>query len=189
MIRYAPQLRVLPPRVALFHWRARIAAIRTGDQFSLASATRADDLAVLLKLARGRRHLVELGTATGWTALSLVLDDPLRDVITYDPIERPERERYLNLVGPRDRERVRFVQAPGEAGPADRQPIDLLYVDSDHSRETTLREYEAWRPVLQPGAIVAFDDYSHPHYPGVRDAVQELGLSGEQRGTLFVHRV
>jgi predicted O-methyltransferase YrrM len=189
LIRYAPQLRVLPPRVALFHLRARIVALRAGDEFSLASATRAADVAVLLKLAEGRRRVAELGTATAWTALSLVLDDPRRTVITYDPIDRPERERYLRLVSRDDRERVTFVAAPGSDGPRDAEPVDLLYIDSTHERDGTIQELEAWRPVLGRGAVVVLDDYAHPGFPGVKEAVQELGLAGEQRGTMFVHRI
>ena len=189
LIRYTPQVRVLPARVALFHWRARIAALRADDQFSLASATRPADMAVLLELADGRRHVVELGTGTGWTALSLLLTDPERSVVTYDPIERPERELYLRLAGASARRRVTFVAGPGSDGPADGRGVELLYIDSEHEREATIREFEAWRPVLHPGAIVVFDDYGNPDYPGVREAVRELGLAGEERGTLFVYRV
>jgi predicted O-methyltransferase YrrM len=189
LVRHAPQLRVLPARVALFHLRARIAALRAGDEFSLASATRAADVAILLKLAKGRHRVVELGTATAWTALSLALDDPNRTVITYDPIDRPERDRYLRLVSHRDRERVIFVSAPGATGPRDAEPVDLLYIDSTHDREATIHELEAWRSVLGHDAIVVLDDYAHPGFPGVREEVQQLGLAGEQRGTMFVNRV
>jgi hypothetical protein len=43
--------------------------------------------------------------------------------------------------------------------------------------------------VLAPGATVAFDDYANPDYPGVREAIAELGLTGGSRGSLFVHAV
>ena len=36
---------------------------------------------------------------------------------------------------------------------------------------------------------MVFDDYGNTDYPGVRDAVRELGLAGEERGSLFVYRV
>jgi predicted O-methyltransferase YrrM len=170
--------------------RARIAAVRADDQFSLMSATRPADMAVLLELARDRQNVVELGTGTGWTALSLALADPGRSVVTYDPIDRPERELYSRLAGARARRQVNFVHAPGADGPRDDDvAIELLYIDSDHERQATIRELEAWRPVLRTGAIVVFDDYDNSNYPGVRDAVRELGLAGEQHGTLFVHRV
>jgi predicted O-methyltransferase YrrM len=186
-LRYLIDLRVLPRRVAVFDWRAHRLARRIGDSFSIVSATRPPDLAVLLELARDRRHVVELGTGTGWTAVALALQDPQREVITYDPVHRPERERYLELVGAEVRERITFVQAAGSSGPLAEDPVDLLYVDSAHGRQDTVEELHAWQPSLATGALVVFDDFTHPEFPGVREAVRELGLSGRQRGTLFVH--
>lgn len=181
-------LRGLQPRVLRFHWRARRQAWRTNDQFSLVSATRPADMRVLLEMTRGCSRVVELGTATAWTAITLALDDRRRRVITYDVIEREEAKRYLDLVGPNVRERIELVAAPGCIGPRDQQPVDLLYIDSSHTREHTIAEVQAWQPYLRPGAPVLFDDYTHPDYPGVREAIEELGLKGELRGTLFVHR-
>lgn len=182
-------LRRLRPRVMRFQLRARRLAARTDDRFSLVSGTRPADLAVLLETAHGSARIVELGTATGWTAIALALDDPARRVVTYDPVERPERQKYLALVGPGVRERIDFVVAPGSDGPQQGEaPVDLLYIDSSHDREQTIAEVRAWRPHLRAGAMVLFDDYEHPEYPGVREAITELGLEGERRGTLFVHR-
>jgi predicted O-methyltransferase YrrM len=182
------QLRRLPLRVALFQWRARRLAARIGDEFGPLSATRARDLATLLDLARGRARIVELGTGSAWTSISLAIADSHRTVVTYDPIDRPERERYLELVGPAVRSRVTLVSAAGHDGPRDEGLVDLLYIDSAHDEQSTIREVEAWRPTLADGAVVVFDDYTHPEYPGVRRAVERLGLRGQQRGTLFVHR-
>jgi predicted O-methyltransferase YrrM len=187
--RYANQLRALPPRVALFHFRARRAAEAAGDEFSLVSATRPTDLAVLLALARGRRRVVELGTATAWTAISLAIADPAREVTSFDPIDRPDRERYLALAGARVRPRLELVAAPGVSGPRDSRAVDLLYIDSSHARQETIEELHAWGPVLGPGALVVLDDYVNHAFPGVREAVLELGLTGERRGMLFVHEV
>jgi predicted O-methyltransferase YrrM len=142
----------------------------------------------LLELARGRSRIVELGTATGWTAITLALGDPDCRVETYDVFERTEPHRYLVLVGPDVKKRIEFVLAPGSTGPRDRGPVDLLYIDSSHAREQTIAEVRAWQPHLRLGAPVLFDDYSHTDYPGVREAIEELGLEGEQRGNLFVHR-
>jgi predicted O-methyltransferase YrrM len=179
---------VLPPRVARFQFRARRLAWRSQDYLSLMSVTRPEDLRSLLALAGGAKRVVELGTATGWTAISLALAIPTRTVITYDVAERPEPRRYLGLVHPSVRRRVELVTAPGSAGPRDESPVDMLYIDSSHEREQTVAEVLAWRPVLRSGAPVVFDDYGHPDYPGVAEAIAELGLSGERRGALFVHR-
>ena len=183
------QLRQLPPDVARFQWRARRQAERLGDEFSLASATRPRDLAILLRLARTRRRVVELGTGTAWTAIALALADRRRQVVTFDPIARPERAAYLRLAGPQVASRIRLVDAPGERGPDAEEPVDLLYIDSSHDRESVIAEYRAWQAQLAPGAVVALDDYDHEDFPGIREAVAELGLTGERLGTLFVHRV
>jgi predicted O-methyltransferase YrrM len=184
-LRYAASLRTLPPRVALFMARARLRAHRTGDGFSLLSATRPANLTLLLELARGRRRVVELGTGTGWSALALALEDRRREVVSYDSYARPERSRYAALIGAAA-DRVSFLDAPGVSGPRGSGPVELLYIDSSHEREPTVEEFHVWRRALAPGAAVIFDDYDHPLYPGVREAVAELGLTGEQRGTLFV---
>lgn len=188
-LRFLIALRVLPPRVALFQWRARRLALRVGDRFSLVSATRPQDLAVLMSLARGRRYVAELGTGTAWTTISLALADRQRTVVSYDPIERSERELYLQLTNSSVRDRIALVFAPGVDAAQRHRMVDLLYIDSSHSREETIREVGAWQPFLADGALLVFDDFTHPEYPGVREAVTQLRLSGEQRGTLFVHRV
>lgn len=187
--RRAMELCVLPPRVAWFHWRAKRLAVRISDAFSLTSVTRPADLRVLLGLAKGCRRVVELGTATGWTAISLALADPSREVVTYDVVARRERERYMRLVDAQTRARIELVAAPGSSGPLDDCPVDLLYVDSSHDRADTVAEVLTWRTVLHPGSLIVFDDFTHPGFPGVREAIADLGLEGELRGTLYIHTV
>jgi len=188
-LRFLAGLRVLPPRVALFQWRAWRLASRTEDGFSRVSRTEARKLALLLSAAHGRQRIVELGTGTAWTAISLVLADPRREVLSYDPTRRPEREQYLRLVSPEARRRLTFVSASGDEGPRDGGMVGLLYIDSSHHREDTIREIEAWRPSLEEGSLVVFDDFGNSEYPGVEEAVRHLGLKGKERGGLFVHRV
>jgi cephalosporin hydroxylase len=188
-LRWAGRLVVLPPRVALFQLRARRLAWRHADYLSLTSVTRPGDLRALLKLAQGRRRVVELGTATGWTAIALALDDPARRVVSFDVEARAEPQRYLGLVGASVQRRIELITAPGSDGPRDPDPVDMLYIDSSHERDQTIAEVRAWRPVLAPGAPIVFDDYTHPDFPGVAEAIAELGLSGEQRGTLYIHHL
>jgi predicted O-methyltransferase YrrM len=189
MARGLLSLRVLPPAVALFLWRASRHAHRAGDSFSLLSAARPAELAVLLSLARERRLVVELGTGTAWSAIALALADRARTVISYDPCVRDEREAYLDLAGPGVRARLDLRAEPDTSGPRlGDPPVEMLFVDSLHEREAAMAAFRAWRAALAPGAVVAFHDYGHPDYPGVREAIVELGLSGAQSGGLFVWR-
>jgi hypothetical protein len=104
---------------------------------------------------------------------------------------RPHRERYLSLLDATTRARLELVEAEGRDGPSalrhtDLPPVDLLYIDGGHARESTVASFEAWRPALAARAVVAFHDYGDPQWPGVSEAVAQLGLEGEAEGTLFV---
>lgn len=187
-VRFLLSLRVLPPRVALFFLRARRHARRSGDEFSLASAIRPSELAVLLRLAGGREAVVELGTGTAWSAIALAIGGRTRRVVTYDPCTRPEREAYLALAGSGVRERIDLRDEPDSRGPRAGESVELLFVDSSHDRESVTTAFRAWRASLVAGAVVAFHDYDHPSYPGVREAILDLGLQGSQYGGLYVWR-
>jgi len=182
-------LRVLPWRVARFYWRARRHALRSGDAFSLASAARPGELAQLLALAEGRDAVVELGTGTAWSAIALALAVGKRRIVSYDPSVRAERNAYLDLAGPQAQERIELRAEPDSRGPhLGDPPVQLLFIDSEHEREPVFAAFRAWRAALAAGAVVVFHDYGHPDYPGVREAVDELGLEGSERGGVFVWR-
>ena len=179
-------LRVLPLRVARFQWRARRLAERAGLAWGLEAAATPADLAALLRLARGRREAVELGTGPAWTAIALALADPARRVTSYDPVVHEHRDVYLGLVPTQVRARIRFVASEGAAGAAAHAGgVELLFVDSTHERAATVAELRAWGPRLADGAVVALHDYGHPAFPGVAEAVRELGLEGEATGGIF----
>lgn len=58
------------------------------------------------------------------------------------------------------------------------KPVGLLFVDGDHTREGARLDIEMWAPHLAPGAVIAVDDYHHPDWPGVAEAVDELVAEG-----------
>jgi predicted O-methyltransferase YrrM len=178
----------LPPSVVRFHAAALRLAIARADAFTLRSAADPRQLAALLRLARGRRRIVELGTATGWTAAAFALADPARAVVSCDPVGQPGRDRYLRLLPPSALARIALVRATGvhTAAIADGPAIDLLFIDSSHERRATIDEWHAWRPRLAAGALVVFHDYDHPAFPGVAEAIDELGLVGRERDGMFV---
>jgi predicted O-methyltransferase YrrM len=183
-------MRRLPVAVARFQMRARRAARRAGDRFTIESATRTDELAKILELANGHRHVAEIGTGTGWTAIALALVDRERRVMTIDPVPRREREIYLDLVPRGVQLRIEFLERSGEQGPPPSAPsnIGFLFIDSSHECEETVTTFSRWRDSLAPGAAVVFHDYDEPAYPGVTEAVDVLGLEGETFGHLFIWR-
>jgi hypothetical protein len=189
LARYA-QVRGLPPRVARFQLRALRLARKLGDDFAWRSATRPADVRELIRLAAGRRRVAELGTATGWTAASLVLADPLRTVVTFDPVVQEHRDEYLALLDDADRARIQMLALPGVEGPGylEHKP-EFLFIDSTHERAGTVAEVRAWQPHLTGDALIVLHDYDNPAFPGVAEAVADLGVEGDVRGGCFVTRV
>jgi predicted O-methyltransferase YrrM len=190
LLRFVGALPALPPAVAWFLGRALCVAIGRRDTFTLRSAAAPHQTTELLRLARGHRRVVELGTATGWTAAALALADPARVVVSCDPIVQPGRDRYMRLLGSSTRARIELLGASGvEAAASDVQEVDLLFIDSSHERQATIDEWMAWRPRLAPGGLVVFHDYDHPEFPGVAQAVRHLRLVGRRHAGMFIWQV
>jgi predicted O-methyltransferase YrrM len=184
----ATSLAALPRPVAAFWWRALRRARAERDTWSIDVACRPAELRVLLDVLRGARRVAEIGTAAGWTTSCLALAQPGREVHSWDIEAHPERNRYLALLAPQDRARVHLHERPGGLGPADPPPVDAVFIDSSHEREETIATFRTWEPALSAGGVIAFHDWEDQAYPGVTEAIRELGLVGEARGHLFVWR-
>ncbi len=184
----AASLARLPRPVAAFWVRAMRRAQGEGDTWSIDVACRPAELRVLLDALADAPRIAEVGTAAAWTTCCLALARPGREVHSWDVEAHPERERYLALLSPADRARVHLHDRPGGLGPADPPPVDAVFIDSSHELEETVATFRTWQPALTPGGVIAFHDYDDDAYPGVTDAVRQLGLRGEARGHLFVWR-
>jgi len=184
----ARSLARLPRPVAVFWWRALRSARSQKDTWSIDVACRPAELRVLLDALKGAQRVAEIGTAAAWTTSCLALADPARVVHSWDVEAHPERNRYLGLLKPSDRARVHLHDRPGGLGPADPPQVDAVFIDSSHEREETIATFKTWEPAVAAGGIVAFHDWEDDAYPGVTEAIRELGLEGEARGHLFVWR-
>lgn len=60
-------------------------------------------------------------------------------------------------------------------------PVDFLYVDADHSYESTYADLQAWWPHVRVGGLVAGDDYDNVMYPGVKQAWDQFERDHHQR--------
>jgi predicted O-methyltransferase YrrM len=53
------------------------------------------------------------------------------------------------------------------------EPIDMLFIDAEHTYEALKSDIEAWWPHLKPGGILAIHDYRDAQFPGVTKAFDE----------------
>jgi len=150
----------------------------------------------LLALHRPHR-CVELGTWRGASALAMAhtlarwggvltcVDTWMGDVnggIALDGTPSMLAECAGNLVRGGVNAAVRLVPAMTTAAAYawTDGPIDFLYVDADHSYESTRADLESWWPHVRVGGLVAGDDYENPMYPGVKAAWDEFERRQQQ---------
>lgn len=112
----------------------------------------------LVKILRPSKVL-ELGTGIGTSAFFMMCALPAESrLITVEIQPTPPRHlrfwdadfRLTKVVGD-DLDREAY-------GAIDLSGVDFIFVDSDHRRQHVERQWEAYRPLLAPGAVAAFDD-------------------------------
>jgi predicted O-methyltransferase YrrM len=118
---------------------------------------------------------VNIGAGAGTSGLALAEACPGADLYTVDirpggPLGGLESERNAfagtGLVLP--------TQILGDSklvGLEWRIPIDLLFVDGDHSDTGVAGDIDAWLPHVRAGGIVAFHDYGSEKWPHVKAVV------------------
>lgn len=55
------------------------------------------------------------------------------------------------------------------------RPVDLLFIDGDHTFEGVKRDFELYGALVPPGGYLVFDDYC-ADYPGILKCVKEVVL-------------
>lgn len=136
----------------------------------------------LARHAAGRRRVVEIGVWHGVTTKRLrQAMAPNGELLAVDPFPRGRLGfSAQRLIARREVSRVangsvRWVRATGyEAGQAyaatGKPPVDLVFIDGDHSYGGLSADWLAWSPVIAPGGIVALhDSRSTPQRP-IEDA-------------------
>ncbi|HVS85134.1 MAG TPA: CmcI family methyltransferase [Gaiellaceae bacterium] len=131
-----------------------------------------EEIERLWALAReeGVRSVLEVGTAAGGTLFLLAA--AAADGATLVTLDLPHPRGYRRHRGPiyrsfaRRGQRIVTIRASShDPATVERvraelrgQPLDLLFIDGDHSRASVTRDYELYRPLVRPGGLVAFHD-------------------------------
>jgi predicted O-methyltransferase YrrM len=133
--------------------------------------------ALQLAWGAGRGHGAHVTAIDPWDLPGNVYDPPFTDEGS-----RTWARHWVDSLGYADKIRLvhGFSQDVAltwdEVG--DNRPVGLLYVDGDHTKDGAKLDILSWAPHLAPGARIAVDDYGHPDWPGVGEAVDELVTEG-----------
>jgi predicted O-methyltransferase YrrM len=161
----------------------------------LASATTQTTTAerdCLARHAAGRRRLVEIGVWHGVTTRRLrAAMHPHGELSAVDPFPvgrlgfSVQQHIARREVGAVVNGRVTWLRTTGDAAARDHGPVDFVFIDGDHSEDGLLADWRAWRPLVEPGGIVALhDSRSTPDRPiddaGSVKVTNEVILRDEQ---------
>ena len=154
----------------------------------------AGEAALLAELARGRRRAVEVGVYEGSSALVLAGALPLgAELHLVEPFGggmdwwEPAHEGAVKaVVGRAARRRggpeVHWHVATSEATARGFSlPVDLVFIDGDHSESACRLDWDLWHPLVEPGGVVLFHD-ARGGDPGPTAVVEALfGEEGAAR--------
>jgi predicted O-methyltransferase YrrM len=130
------------------------------------------EAALLERLAPGRRTVVEIGTYEGSSAVVFARAmDPAATLHLIDSYEgnallfgwkgteRATRRVMERATRARGGPRVEWhIARSGTVAEGWSAPIDLLFIDGDHSEEGTRADWEAFSPHVARGGVVIFHD-------------------------------
>jgi predicted O-methyltransferase YrrM len=139
---------------------ARIHAIPEGT----CSEPEAEYLHDLSLATEGRGAVVEIGTYVGKTTIALAhgqIERNGRPVDAIDIVRHHDLDENLRSAGVADFVQVRIGRSAAVAR-AWSEPIELLWIDGDHSYRGVRTDIRAWADKVMPGGTIAFHDY-----PGV----------------------
>jgi len=136
------------------------------------------------RLAIGRHQAVDLGTYRGVSAVTLAL--ACRHVHTIDFYEQAKNDKsseYFAIGGHSLSNTQTLCERFGnmscedadtvEAASRWKTPVDVLFVDAEHTESGTLANVEAWYPHLRTNARIIFHDDNEAQ-PGVQAALNKL---------------
>jgi predicted O-methyltransferase YrrM len=66
-----------------------------------------------------------------------------------------------------------FIGTSEDAARLLHDDYDFVFLDAMHTYEDVKADIERWWPRVRAGGTMAFHDYGHEHFPGVKQAVDE----------------
>jgi predicted O-methyltransferase YrrM len=131
----------------------------------------------LVRHARGRRHVVEIGVWHGVTTKRLrAAMDPAGVLTAVDPfptgrlgvsLQRHIARREVDGIS---NGQVAWLRTTGADAARNHQSVDFVFIDGDLSEAGLLADWSAWSPLIESGGIVALHDSRSSRERSIDDA-------------------
>lgn len=123
---------------------------------------------VLYAYARYALRVIELGVRTGNSTVAFLAGLGGHGNLWSVDVNEPDVPPWM-----RNLRNWHFLRAASTSARAQEwapSTVDVLFIDTDHSYETTLAELESYGPRVVPGGVILLHDTHHADYPGVAAA-------------------
>jgi len=117
--------------------------------------------------------VVNIGAGAGTSVVAILEVAPTAFIFSIDPKAVAEEAQALSGAGLDARRVVRLLgksQAVGAYWPF---PVDLCFVDGNHSDEAVTGDITVWKRQVRPGGFMLFHDYHHYNLPGLSPIVDK----------------
>jgi predicted O-methyltransferase YrrM len=157
------------------------AVIRELQQHNQCGSPEPELLFTLSYGLKNRGEIVEIGTFVGTSLVALSLGQRLsgnkRIVNAVDRRKQPTLDATIDRAGVRSLVNVIVSDSKAVADNWSR-PIELLWIDGDHSQWGCARDILSWERHVMPGGLIAFHDFADG--TGVAAAIRETLLAMPQ---------
>ena len=132
------------------------------------------------KLGSKDQIAINIGAGAGTSALALLEGHPQLRVVSidYDPLRLRDEKTAVYDAGFNGR-LAQICNDSAEEGRSWTLPVDLVFIDGDHTYDHVKADLQSWMPHIRDGGILCGHDYGWDKWDGVKQAFDEetIGLS------------
>jgi predicted O-methyltransferase YrrM len=171
--------------VNLIHWEDKLQAlseikpvIKEIQSLGMCGSPQPEYLFCLSYSLSNRGEIVEIGTCAGTSLIVLSLAQKLKQegriVHTVDLSKHESLESNLDRANVKDWVNI-IIGNSADIAKSWHKPLELLWIDGDHSYEGVLSDINNWEKFVLKGGMIAFHDYRNG--TGVSRAIHDSLLS------------
>jgi hypothetical protein len=132
---------------------------------------------------------LEIGTGSGCSLIAVLMGLSYHADVKCWTVDIEPRPHLAHEMEMRGLTRWEYIHAPSlEVAKGWSVPLDLIYIDGDHTEEGVIGDIRAWEPHLKFGGLMVFDDYEQSMHKRCTEGIDSI-MFAEDSTWRFVGQV